>query len=432
MEELIQKTNELLNRIQVVLEKLSKIEDNSSFDDRNRITLILSNLSSSLKNCDDKLLLKPILDVITTNLTQIESNVNSKHYNVVQSYLSELVKAIAFLNNANGKHNLQGYQSAVKSNIRMLENDVKQSREKLAELKVLIDEEVESFEKSESSIIKSISEHQKEFEQKIAILNTQYEKFSSDAMEKQEEIQTKMLDEQQKFKKEYSEELLALKEDVTNTKIAFKNDASKELLQFDTEKTEKFEILTEQVSKFIDETGARIEELETSAAEKIGFVAAATHSNVYKQYSDRAGMESQLWYIGTVLSMIVLVGLSIWWFVFTRYENADYIALIARVCATVGVAVISRYCAIQASKSKVVETKLRKIQLQMATFDAFVASLEKDAQDDLKIKLTNQLIDQKDWLSHDKNEINIIKDFERLIGKFGYKVELNKDDDDNK
>ena len=130
--------------------------------------------------------------------------------------------------------------------------------------------------------------------------------------------------------------------------------------------------------------------------------------------------------------MIALVGLSIWWFVFTQYENTEYIALIARICATVGVAVISRYCAIQASKAKVVETKLRKIQLQMATFDAFVASLDKDAQDELKIKLTNQLIDQKDWLSHDKNEINIIKDFEKLIGKIGYKVELNKDDDDNK
>lgn len=429
MEELIQKTNELLNRIQVVLEKLYKIEDNSSFEDRNRITLILSNLSNSLKNCDDKLLLKPILDTISANLTQIESNVNSKHYNVVQSYLSELVKTIAFLNNANGKHNLQGYQSAVKSNIRMLESDVKKSREKLDELKSLIDEEVESFEKSESSIIKSMSEHQKEFEEKIATLNTQYENFSSDAIKKQEEIQTKMLDEQQKFKKEYSEKLLALKEDVTNTKIAFKNDASKELLQFDAEKTEKFEILTEQVSKFIDETGIRIEELEISATEKIGFVASATHSNVYKTYSDRAGKESVTWYKGTVLSMIALVGLSIWWFVFTKYENTEYIALIARICATVGVAVISRYCAIQASKAKVVETKLRKIQLQMATFDAFVASLEKDAQDELKIKLTNQLIDQKDWLSHDKNEINIIKDFERLIGKFGYKVEFNKDDD---
>ena len=147
-------------------------------------------------------------------------------------------------------------------------------------------------------------------------------------------------------------------------------------------------------------------------------MAAATHSNIYKEYSDKAHKENVIWYRATIISMVALVGLSIWWFVFTQYKNTDFIALIARVCATVGVAVISRYCALQASKAKVVETKLRKIQLQMATFDAFVGSLEKSDQDELKIKLTNKLIDQKDWLVHDKNEINIIKDFERLLGKY--------------
>lgn len=120
--------------------------------------------------------------------------------------------------------------------------------------------------------------------------------------------------------------------------------------------------------------------------------------------------------------------LSVWWFVFTRYNNTDYIALVARICATVGVAVIFRYCAIQASKCKVIEMKLRKIQLQMATFDAFVASLPKAEQDSLKIDLTKKIIEQKDWLTHDKNEINIIKDFTKLINKFGYSVEITKDE----
>ena len=72
--------------------------------------------------------------------------------------------------------------------------------------------------------------------------------------------------------------------------------------------------------------------------------------------------------------------------------------------------------------------KLRKIQLQMATFDAFVASLPKDEQDRLKIDLTKKIIEQKDWLTHDKNEINIIKDFAKLINKFGYSVEITKDE----
>ena len=51
----------------------------------------------------------------------------------------------------------------------------------------------------------------------------------------------------------------------------------------------------------------------------------------------------------------------------------------------------------------------------MATFDAFVGSLEKSDQDALKIELTHKLIDQEDWLKHDKNEINIIKDFSHCL-----------------
>ena len=129
--------------------------------------------------------------------------------------------------------------------------------------------------------------------------------------------------------------------------------------------------------------------------------------------------------------MFALVGLSFWWFIVIRYENTDYIELIARICATVGVAVISRYCAIQASKCKVIETKLRKIQLQMGTFDAFVASLEKKEQDRLKIESTENLIAQKDWLIHDKEEIDIIKDFEKLVNKFGYTVKISNKDDKN-
>lgn len=129
--------------------------------------------------------------------------------------------------------------------------------------------------------------------------------------------------------------------------------------------------------------------------------------------------------------MLALVGLSIWWFVFTTYSNNDYFALIAKICATVGVGAISRYCAIQASKNKSVETKLRKIQLQMVTFDAFVASLDKAEQAKLKIELTNKLIEQKDWLTHDKDEVDVIKDFEKILNEFGCTIEIKTKNNNN-
>ena len=162
MEQILQKKIELQNRIEVVLDKLKQVEDSAWFEDRNRISLILGNLLESLSHCDEKLLLKPMLESISSNLTQIESNVNTKHYNLVQSYLTEIVKTIAFLNNANGKHNLRGYQSAVNKNIKLLEKDIQESQGKLDELRSIINDDLESFEKSEKAIVETISKHKKE------------------------------------------------------------------------------------------------------------------------------------------------------------------------------------------------------------------------------------------------------------------------------
>lgn len=417
MDSILLKKTELLNRIDVVLAKIALIKNSNWFEDRNRISLILSNLASSLNNCDEKLLLKPMLDNISVNLKQIESNVNSKHYNLVDNYLNEIIKTIAFLNNANGKHNLQGYQSAVNKNIKLLETDIQDSLEKLNRIKFEIDENLDIFEKSQNTVSETIAKRQKEYEEKLILYMKRIDELSAETISKQDNIQAEMEENQQKFKTEYTNELIELKKELADVKIFFQKESQDALGNFDVESSEKIKKLSNTIKLFIDSTDTRIKELEASATEQIGFVAAATHSNIYKAYSDRARIENILWYIATVLSMGALVGLSIWWFVFTQYENTEFISLIARVCATVGVAVISRYCALQASKAKVVETKLRKIQLQMATFDAFVGSLEKADQDELKIKLTNKLIDQKDWLVHDKNEINIIKDLERLLGK---------------
>lgn len=428
MDEMIHKRDELLTKIDAIVDKLEQVQDDASLTSRRQIVLILENLKGSLLNCDSKLLLKPTLEGVSSNLNNTESNINSKHYSSVQSYLYELVKIIAFFNNANGKQSLQGYQQAVNKNVRLLEKDIQLSIERLEELNKLIEAGTTTFKNTQTSVENSIAQHKTDYEKELQSITEKYAQLVTESTSKHNDVKNAMLEDQQKFKKEYADQLIAIKEDLSETKTGFKNDVAKSLSDFDLAKTTKLEELAVNISSFISQTQSEIEELKASATEKIGHVASATFSNTYKQYSDRAAKESKVWYWGTVIAMVCLVGLSVWWFVFTRYNNTDYIALVARICATVGVAVISRYCAIQASKCKVVEMKLRKIQLQMATFDAFVASLPKAEQDRLKIDLAKKIIEQKDWLTHDKNEINIIKDFAKLINKFGYSVEITKDE----
>lgn len=424
MEELIQRKNEILTKIDIIIEKVENIDDAVSLLSRQQIILILSNMKSTLEKCDKKYLLKQILDHILSNLSNVESYVNQKQYKSTQNYLAEIVKDIAFLNNANGKESLRGYQSAVNKNIRLLEQEIQKSVNRLESLEMLISEKSNSFSDVETEVQGKIEQYKIEHEKELATLNERYDKFVSELSKKQEDSQKSILEDQQNFKKEYKEEIIKIKAEISETKTAFQNDSSTSLANFDAEKAKKIEDLDKEVYNFINQTNEKLEELKARATEKIGHITSATYSYTYQKYSDNARTASTVWYIATFASLVALIVCSVIWFIINKYGNADYLQLIARVCATAGFAVIARYSAIQASKNKVMETKLRKIQLQMATFDAFVASLNKEAQDELKIELTHKLIDQEDWLVHDKNEIDTVKDIEKLLEKQGYKITL--------
>ena len=402
MEQLIQQRDNLLSKINIIVEKLEKIDDETTLPKRQQIILILSNLGNVLESCDEKYLLKQILDPIATNLSNIETYINRGEYTSAQNYLAEIIKNIAFLNNANGKQSLRGYQSAVNKSIRLLEKEVESSIRKLEELE------------------KNKEEHEKE----LSELNDKYEKFAAELLRKQEDSQHAILEDQQNFKKEYGQAVLDLKEDISKTKTSFQTDSTTSLANFETEKAKRIEELDKRIDEFINQTNIKLEKLEASATEKIGHVSSATYSNTYQKYSDQARIAGIVWYVATFASLAALVGCSIYWFIVNKYANTDYLQLIARVCASAGFAIISRYSAIQASKNKVVETKLRKIQLQMATFDAFVASLEKGTQDELKIELARRLVEQEDWITHDKNEIDSIKELEKVLNKIGHSISV--------
>ena len=431
MEDSKQMKSKIKTRIQALNEKLNNFVDEQQYEYRNQISLILNNLLSSVESCDDKLFVKPIQDNIISMLNSIESNINSKQLSVNQSYLYDLIKTIAYLNNANGKQSLQGYQNAVNKNITLLEKDIEETRLKLKDLQGKIAQETETFSKNSTELTSSIKQSKTDYEKELKELSLKYENFIKDYESKQKKFQEDVLAKQSEHLTENAHQLLDLKKEITETQTTFNSELSKSITQFETDKQKKLSELTTSIEDMKTETTEKIDGLLASATEKIGHIAGATFSNIYQKYSDEAKKESKWWYLATILSMCALVFLSIRWFVVAEYSNTDYIALIARVCATIGIAGIARYCAIQASKRKVIETKLRKTQLEMATFDAFISSLDKKDRDMLKNELTKKIFNQKDWLIHDKNEIEIIKDFERIIKKFGYSIEVNKEKKDN-
>ena len=98
MQDYTQQIQNLVIKIDAILEHIDKDEDSSSLLDRNQLRLILSNLSNSLKDCDSSYVLKPLLDHASSQLSSIENNVKQKKYNTCETYLYEIIKIIAHQN----------------------------------------------------------------------------------------------------------------------------------------------------------------------------------------------------------------------------------------------------------------------------------------------------------------------------------------------
>lgn len=249
MEDVKQKKNNILTKISAINEKLQNIDEIGSLTDRNQISLILNNLLGTIKGCDEKLFLKPVYDNILSSIISIDSNISNKQYSINQSYLYELIKNISYLNNANGKQNLSGYQQAVNKNISLLESDIDKSILELNKLKKDIENESKSFHAVENNVLNAITNNKTEYEKQLKTLAEKYDKFIADYIKEQSDFQKNLTDNQNAFKTEYNKEIINLKEDISSTKTEFNEKLNKSILDFEMEKTKKLESLSNSVKE---------------------------------------------------------------------------------------------------------------------------------------------------------------------------------------
>ena len=414
-----------------IIEIIEKLDPTLVNDDVLKISLIVNNLNHTLDNTDKKLILAINLDNINRNLNNINSNIKYNHWNINDAYLYEIIKEIAYLNNCNGKPNLQGYSKSVNKEIDLLEakikvlvqqieNNVQNSNAKVSEFESSVKELNNKISDNNAQHVKNIEEFKKKYEEELKNLRDSSDEFKNTLLVDKDKISSKTTEEISNLSKKIDEEILRLSKENSTALNNFKKMQDQQLNQLD-----------QKINTFTNEKKKQVDDLVELANEQLGRVGRATYSKQYRSYANRFNWASKFWYLLTLASMGALIYLSIYWFVITPSSELNYITLIAKIFATFGIIGLARYCSIQASKYKTIETKLRKVQLQMVTFDSFVATLKKPEQDRLKIKLAELLINQKDWLQHDKNEIDTIKDFTKIMKKLGHEVNIIKIENDS-
>jgi len=393
------KLESIFTLIQSIEQRL-KEENNIVEANNQRILLTTQLLSKSLENANKILLMDADLTDIHTNLNYILSNINSNRWTGNDSHISALIRHIAYINNVQTKQNLQGYHQVVGKYLSEIALDVKCLMEQITKNKEEIKKQAKDFESQVLSF-------QNEFEQVAKSYKESFQSFKVECQNEIDEIKALNVKLDGKF-----DEKLEEIESKTNDKMA-KID---EKLNVDIESSKN------KIREEYDKVQQEIRELNTLARKQISSLSENLNGNVYEKYANGARNTAWFWYGMTLAVFIVLITCSIRWFVLISYDSINYLNLFAKTIATIGIGGVAGYCSMQASKSKILETKMRKIQLQMMSFDTFVANLGEKERTALKVELTKKFINQKDWLKPEKKEYDIVEDFNQILKHFDCKI----------
>ena len=416
---------EIKSLINNINERIDKLSPELIDDDKTKISLIINNLDSVISSVDRKFLLKQNTENVKRCLQNINSNLASSQWNVNDSYLYEILKEIAYFNNCNGKPDLRGYSKAVDKEVGLLESKIESLVQKINDITNESNNKVKEFQTSTISIKEKIQENHSEQDKKIEDLKNKYEKEIENLKQSVNDFKNGLDSDNKDFSSDCLGKIESLSKQIDSEITRMKDENSSILVDLKKQQEEKLNEIKESITTLKEDKEKQINDLVDLANEQLGRVGRATYSVQYRNYANKFKWAAKFWYLLTLLSMSALIGLSIYWLVITPQNDLNYISLLAKVFATFGVIGFARYCAIQASKSKTLETKLRKVELQMVTFDSFVATLDPKEQDRLKIKLAELLINQKDWLAHDKNELDVVNDIAKILKKTGHKIEIN-------
>ena len=418
--------NEIKTLIRTINENIDKLNPDLLNTEHTKISLIVNNLSSSIESAEKKFLLTANLENIKDYLEKIAYNIMHERWDINDSYLYEIIKDIAYLNNCNGKQSLQGYSKSVTKNIDLLETKINALVEQLENITSTSNKNCENLDVEVQNIKTKMDQDFVEYEKSFLNLKNKQEKELDDLKKIIYEFKESLLNDKNNIVASTNEHIRGLESKVNEETLTLTQEIDNYLNKIQKVEEEKLNELKNNIDSFIKNKQARIDSLVKLAEKQVSMVSNATYSYTYKEYADKFKKSSNLWYLATLLSLCGIVGISLYWFVFNNFGEANYLSLIAKVLATIAIIGLAKYSSVQASKNKKLEIKLRKTQLQMATFDTFVANLPEKERNRLKIQLIELLINEKDWLPDEKNEINITEDMVKLLERKGIKFEINK------
>lgn len=148
--------------------------------------------------------------------------------------------------------------------------------------------------------------------------------------------------------------------------------------------------MTEQIKMLMDE----LEKYRKYAQKLVGIIANTGMVSGYQRIANQERRAAIIWNILAIIGMIGLITFAIYSFTYISHDSFNWTILVGRIFVAGSFGAFAAYAARQANIHQQLERYNRKMELELASIDPYLASLPQEVRDYIKGTLAERLFAQ--------------------------------------
>lgn len=389
---------ETFDVLQIRLEE-SKLKEEvlsiDATDDLERIFNGVHYIINLLDKVEPTLIVPNWLNPLNTSLTQISNSINQ--FNNTSN--------IVHLNTANNHlDNALSQLSAI--HVLATPSEVESLREVSS-----------SFRRSCSQLIRNLESEVLQTDEASKALKAKLDELSSETVEQKKRLDEAITNFSENFnasQTKRNEEFSSLKEQSKTTFLNiidycqesfgnFQSKTNEQSIELQEELRNEHSTLLETVQKENSRVLEDIENYKIKAEEIVGIISMTGMVGGYQKVANQEKRAFERWRWATVISMTLLIAFGVHTFFTTVSQNFEPAVFVNRLFVTLTFVLLSGYAALQSDRHRKAEVENRRMELELASFDPFLATLSEDERNELKKKMAERIFGRHTTLN-DNNE----------------------------
>lgn len=381
---------ETLTSVSALTDELSAAPENVSADvveSLNRIAMVVRYIDGLLRQVDPLLIvpswldqIKSSVDAVIGHLTQFRADRNPKLLLAANTNLDSALSQLSTVHGVSSPEAVEDLREASSS-----------FRRACGQLTRNLEAEVEQTKSASNNLKSKLDEMTAEVTAQKQRLDTAITNFTQSFNEAQTTRGNEFAELKEKARKEVTMEISAFRESVDGL-MSESNSTIKELFErIEKEHRTHKESTGEQADRLLQELQGRLDE----AQRLVGIISMTGMVGGYQRVANDERNAFVRWRRGAVGSMLLLTSFAIYTFGTAASMHFDAGQFANRLFVTVTLAVLAGYAAVQADRHRRAEISNRQMELELASFDPFLASLSDEERNSLKRDLADRVFGRK-------------------------------------